>query len=497
MSSFYVNCYKCNIVVDEPDIPIKCDGCNLLVHSMCSGLTASEIKCFSLNNRRLKYFCDACNNGLRDIPELKQLINRVLTGVNELKNQENKNDAPHSSEEVIINEVCQPNIIESNSIIDNVPESILVDTNEIISHDSNLNTIQNTSPVHHGKEIQLITKKNFNFEKRLAFCHDKSVFSKANEEKIETFHYPSLINDRPSTDIMKQCPSPPLYSSKGMMLMLKMGWKPGDKIGKPQSGPLDHLLLDINFGNIQILSSPISDEELGQHMYSTIANCDERLGQNQSGFIESAYIGPISEVKFNKKDFVSAETKENIDHLSNKPEIRGNHEIPSSSKADEELRKLKCPTAVHCNKGMQLMLKMGWSPGERLGKNHNGLLEPTSAFKVKLDKIGLISADEKIKGPIGANAKKTNKHHFPMIPEIKEPKPLAVLVSFCLQSRWDHPKFLELDKTGPPKNLILMAVSVNKVWYCSWKFQKTRELAKEDAAKQCLIELGVPIFRNY
>ncbi|KAF0714895.1 PHD-type domain-containing protein [Aphis craccivora] len=38
-------------------------------------------------NRNLKFFCEACNNGLRDIPELKLLINRLIAEVNELEVQ--------------------------------------------------------------------------------------------------------------------------------------------------------------------------------------------------------------------------------------------------------------------------------------------------------------------------------------------------------------------------------------------------------------------------
>lgn len=46
----------------------------------------SELKCLSLKTRNLKHFCESCNNGLHDIPELKMLINRLLSEVNELKN---------------------------------------------------------------------------------------------------------------------------------------------------------------------------------------------------------------------------------------------------------------------------------------------------------------------------------------------------------------------------------------------------------------------------
>lgn len=73
----------------------------------------------------MKYFCEACNNGLLDILELKQLINRLLAEINELKNQKNnKNEpAPHHSEEFIISEVGEHNTRAFNLIFYNVPES--------------------------------------------------------------------------------------------------------------------------------------------------------------------------------------------------------------------------------------------------------------------------------------------------------------------------------------------------------------------------------------
>lgn len=109
----------------ELDTPIKCDGCNLLTHNKCSGLTSSKIKYLALKNRNLKYFCEACNNGLRDVPELKYLINRLLAEVNELKNQNNNNNTSHEhhSEEFIIGEVDERDIRASNLIFYNVAES--------------------------------------------------------------------------------------------------------------------------------------------------------------------------------------------------------------------------------------------------------------------------------------------------------------------------------------------------------------------------------------
>lgn len=60
--------------------------------------------------------------------------------------------------------------------------------------------------------------------------------------------------------------------------------------------------------------------------------------------------------------------------------------------------------------GMALLQKMGWRPGEGLGKNKEGTLEPLQ-LEVKLDKRGLVSEQD-----IGQKPNKTTK---PIVPAIK------------------------------------------------------------------------------
>lgn len=73
-----INCAVCNTRFAELDIPIKCDGCAVVAHNKCTGLTTSEIKCIALKNRTLKYFCGSCDRGLKDFPNLKVLSNKLL-----------------------------------------------------------------------------------------------------------------------------------------------------------------------------------------------------------------------------------------------------------------------------------------------------------------------------------------------------------------------------------------------------------------------------------
>ena len=60
--------------------------------------------------------------------------------------------------------------------------------------------------------------------------------------------------------------------------------------------------------------------------------------------------------------------------------------------------------------GMALLQKMGWRPGEGLGKNKEGTLEPLQ-LEVKLDKKGLVSEQD-----VG---KKVGKAIKPVVPTTK------------------------------------------------------------------------------
>lgn len=59
--------------------------------------------------------------------------------------------------------------------------------------------------------------------------------------------------------------------------------------------------------------------------------------------------------------------------------------------------------------GMALLQKMGWRPGEGLGKNKEGTLEPLQ-LEVKLDKRGLVSEQD-----IGKKIGKTMRPQAPVV----------------------------------------------------------------------------------
>lgn len=69
---------------------------------------------------------------------------------------------------------------------------------------------------------------------------------------------------------------------------------------------------------------------------------------------------------------------------------------------------------VSSGMGMTLLQKMGWRPGEGLGKNKEGSLEPL-LLQVKLDKKGLVSDQDVGTVPRNSGARPSK----PVIPVVK------------------------------------------------------------------------------
>lgn len=56
-----VKCSKCGHdgqYSNKDQIKFVCDSCHEHVHESCSGLTATELHCYSLKNRNLLFLCD-------------------------------------------------------------------------------------------------------------------------------------------------------------------------------------------------------------------------------------------------------------------------------------------------------------------------------------------------------------------------------------------------------------------------------------------------------
>ncbi|VVC33096.1 G-patch domain,Double-stranded RNA-binding domain [Cinara cedri] len=146
---------------------------------------------------------------------------------------------------------------------------------------------------------------------------------------------------------------------------------------------------------------------------------------------------------------------------------------------------LKNTAPVNSGIGIHLLQKMGWKPGEGLGKNQSGSLEPL-LLDVKMDKRGLV-AEEELQGN---RTKRFSKKPAPAVMSLEGKHPVSLLNEFCAKRKWDVPKFNTIEESGPShRKSFVMAVAVNGKQYCSSKCQ-TKKLAKMDAAKMCLKEIG-------
>ncbi|XP_022256948.1 protein SON-like [Limulus polyphemus] len=130
---------------------------------------------------------------------------------------------------------------------------------------------------------------------------------------------------------------------------------------------------------------------------------------------------------------------------------------------------------------MHLLKKMGWNPGEGLGKNKEGSLEPL-LLNVKTDKKGLVAGSEMKKKPIfTAIAKDFSGKH-----------PVSAIMELCTKRRWDPPQFSLVDENGPShKKTFLFKVRVNGIEYQPAVSSPSKKQAKAVTATVCLQALGI------
>lgn len=106
--------------------------------------------------------------------------------------------------------------------------------------------------------------------------------------------------------------------------------------------------------------------------------------------------------------------------------------------------------------GMHLLQKMGWKPGEGLGKEKSGALEPL-LLEVKLDKKGLVANEEQ--------KKKQIKHKQKPVMSLEGKHPVSLLGEYASKRKIGAPQYELCFECGPDhkKNFLF---KVN--WkYCS------------------------------
>ncbi|XP_066999479.2 protein Son isoform X2 [Anabrus simplex] len=200
-------------------------------------------------------------------------------------------------------------------------------------------------------------------------------------------------------------------------------------------------------------------------------------------------------------------------------------ELSSGFQAWAKKDQLKEATPVSGGMGMTLLQKMGWRPGEGLGKNKEGTLEPLQ-LEVKMDKKGLVSQEELGQRLVLPHSQQQvllqqqqqqqqqlhqQQQHQQQQQQLLQQQqqqqqmmqqqvlaktagkhPVSLLVELCSKRKWGAPHFELLFECGPDhRKNFLFRVRVDGVEYKPSVASPNKKQAKAEAATVCLQSLGV------
>lgn len=143
--------------------------------------------------------------------------------------------------------------------------------------------------------------------------------------------------------------------------------------------------------------------------------------------------------------------------------------------------------------GMHLLQKMGWKPGEGLGREKNGSLQPL-LLDVKLDKRGLVAQEDCHRKSMVVKKKGSgsiqNSHMAQQNIEAKHP--VCLLNELTSKRKWTPPLYTLINENGPSHSkMFLFSVQVNGQTFTPNRSCNTKKEAKMMAAKHCLEEIGI------
>ncbi|KAJ8983918.1 hypothetical protein NQ317_006722 [Molorchus minor] len=146
---------------------------------------------------------------------------------------------------------------------------------------------------------------------------------------------------------------------------------------------------------------------------------------------------------------------------------------------------LQTAAPVSGGMGMHLLQKMGWKPGEGLGKEKTGTLEPL-LLEVKLDKKGLV-ANEEQRGK--ARKQKGLQNN---VKNLQGKHPVSLLGEYASKKKLGAPQYILEFECGPDhKKNFLFKVLLNGVEYKPNVTSCNKKEAKAAAAKLCLQQIGL------
>jgi len=143
---------------------------------------------------------------------------------------------------------------------------------------------------------------------------------------------------------------------------------------------------------------------------------------------------------------------------------------------------MKSANVVQSSIGLHLMAKMGWRPGEGLGKDKDGALEPLT-LDVKSDRKGLVANEE-----LPASNKKPG---VTFGNDIAGKHPVSVLMELCSKRRWGPPQFTCVESGPANSRRFLWKVAVNGIEYQPAVPTGNKRTGKMQAAQVVLQSFGL------
>lgn len=150
---------------------------------------------------------------------------------------------------------------------------------------------------------------------------------------------------------------------------------------------------------------------------------------------------------------------------STEVQVLSQKELSSGKQAWARPDQLINTAPVTSGMGMHLLRKMGWTPGEGLGKEKNGSLTPL-LLELKLDKRGLEANEEvlrvggKGKGGKGGGGGAKGKQAPISMDSLQQKHPVSLLGELASKRRWGAPNYAIVNESGPAhaKNFIFKVI---------------------------------------
>ncbi|XP_049872709.1 protein Son isoform X2 [Pectinophora gossypiella] len=164
-------------------------------------------------------------------------------------------------------------------------------------------------------------------------------------------------------------------------------------------------------------------------------------------------------------------------------------ELASGTQAWAKKDQLTRAAPVEGGMGMHLLQKMGWTPGQGLGKEGTGTLQPL-LLEVKLDTKGLQAKEEAVRGKGVRAVRPGRRGPAPLVAGGKHP--VSLLGEYCSKQKVGPPEYDLCFECGPDhKKNFLFKVKVAGVEYQPAVASANKKQAKADAAQLALQKLGI------